>query len=29
VAEWIFSKDSFVPTAGCSHGFKSVLLYFG
>jgi len=26
MAEWIISKDSFVPAAGCSHGFKSVLV---
>jgi hypothetical protein len=25
MAEWIISKDSFVPAAGCSHGFNSVV----
>jgi len=29
VAEWIFSKDSFVPTVGGSHGFKFAFLCFG
>jgi len=27
VAEWIFSKDLFVTTAGGSHGFKNAFLY--
>jgi len=28
IAGWIFSKDSFVPAAGCSLGFKIVFLYY-
>jgi len=27
IAGWIFSRDSFVPAAGCSQGFKNVFLY--
>jgi len=28
IAGWIFSKDSFVPAAGFSHGLEDVIFYY-
>jgi len=28
IVGWIFSKDAFVPAAGCSHRIKHVFLYY-